>query len=109
MKKEATVLAGKLDLSDPAYVASRLDLMITNDSGPMHIAAAAGAPLTVIFGPEDPKLFGPFLPPDRFEIVRATTDCRPCTKKECDHMSCLKNIEREQVYDAALRILNQNK
>ena len=103
MKHDAVVLAGKLNLNDLAYIASHLDLMITNDSGPMHIAAAAGAPLVVIFGPSDPKIFGPRIPEERYDIVHANLDCQPCSKINCEHVTCLKEISPDDVFEAAIR------
>jgi lipopolysaccharide heptosyltransferase II len=105
MKHGATDLSGKLDLNGLAYAASRLDLMIANDSGPMHVAAAAGAPLVAIFGPQKPELFRPYVPEERYSIVRSQLDCVPCTKLECDHLSCMKDLSVETVFDAAAKML----
>ena len=56
MKNDVVNLAGKLTLNDLVYVIGRFDLLITNDSGPMHIGAAVGTRLVAVFGPEDPVL-----------------------------------------------------
>jgi ADP-heptose:LPS heptosyltransferase len=91
-------LAGRIGLSDLVYIISRLDLLITNDSGPMHIGAATGTPLVAIFGPEDPVIHGPCTDPELYRIVIEAVDCRPCKKSVCREMTCLEMIHPDDVY-----------
>ncbi|MBA2679553.1 MAG: lipopolysaccharide heptosyltransferase II, partial [Ktedonobacteraceae bacterium] len=95
-------LAGKTSLSQLAAVLQRADLLITGDSGPMHIAAAVGAPLIAIHGPTDPALSGPVSP--HATILRDPIWCSPCYKAkgapaDCRFYTtqCMKNISPEQV------------
>lgn len=105
MKHPVTNLAGKLSLNELAYVISRLDLFVTNDSGPMHIAAAVKTPVVALFGPEDPVYTKPYTSPDLYRIVQKELDCRPCTNKRCDRPICMESLKPEDVLQACLELL----
>ena len=105
MKHPVTNLAGKLSLNELAYVISRLDLLVTNDSGPMHIAAATKTPVVALFGPEDPIYTRPYTSPDLYRIVYRELDCRPCRKHHCDRPQCLELIETEEVLQKCFELL----
>ena len=105
MRHPATDLAGKLNLNELAYVVSRLDLLVTNDSGPMHMAAAVNTPQVAIFGPEEPEHFRPYAPADSYVIMHKPMDCRPCRTAACDHVSCLDKITADEVLAAAKTLL----
>jgi len=109
MKNDVVNLAGKLTLNDLVYVTSRFDLLITNDSGPMHIGAAVGTRLVAVFGPEDPVLMGPYSSPDLYRVVYINVSCRPCNKKRCDQPVCLDMITPDEVYEKCVELLNTNK
>jgi ADP-heptose:LPS heptosyltransferase len=106
MKHPATSLAGKLTLDELVYVMSRLDLLITNDSGPMHIAAAVKTPVVALFGPEDPVNFRPYTSPDKYRIVQGSVPCRPCTREKCAKPLCMEMVEPKEVLKACLELLN---
>lgn len=95
-------LAGKTSLSQLAAVLQKADLLITGDSGPMHIAGAVGTALIAIHGPTDPTLSGPVSP--HATILRDPIWCSPCYKAkgapaDCRFYTtqCMKNIPPEQV------------
>jgi ADP-heptose:LPS heptosyltransferase len=69
-------LAGTLDLPESAALLSRLAVMITGDTGPMHLAAAVGAPVVALFGPSNPIRYGPRAAAER--ILRVQLPCSPC-------------------------------
>lgn len=97
----ATNLAGKTDLFELAELYRRCAVLITNDSGPMHIAAAVGTPVVAIFGPTDPGLTGPY--GKQHIVLRAGIPCSPCLKDYCANpvqMECMKLITLEQVVAA---------
>ena len=100
-------LAGKTSVDALPYVMSRMDLLITNDSGPMHIAAATKTPLVALFGPEDPGLFGPYTSPERYRVIHKAVPCRPCGDKGCRSLSCLDLITVEEVLAACRELLQQ--
>jgi len=109
MKNDIVNLADKLTLNDLAYLISRFDLLITNDSGPMHIGAAVGTRLVAVFGPEDPVLMGPYSSPDLYRVVYKDVSCRPCNKKRCDQPVCLEMVTPEEVYEKCVELLNYPK
>jgi len=107
INNDAVNLSGQLSLNDLIYIISKLDLLVTNDSAPMHIAAAVKTPVVAIFGPEDPKLFGPYTTPDLYRIVYSDVVCRPCKKKDCKTPVCLDKITPEEVFNKCVDMLTQ--
>ena len=102
MHTQAFNLAGKTSLAQLAALLERVDLLITGDSGPMHIAAAVGTPLIAIHGPTDPALSGPVSP--HATIVRNDIWCSPCYKAkgapaDCRFYTtqCMKNVLPAQI------------
>jgi heptosyltransferase II len=98
-------LAGRTTLRELAAALKICDFVLTNDSGPMHLAAAVGAPLVAIFGSTSPELTGPVFSA-RARVVRGDAPCAPCFRRECPiDLRCLRSIETEQVVAAALECL----
>ncbi len=97
----AILACGKLNIKQFAALASVLNLFISADSGPMHIANAMGAKkIIALFGPTDPKLTGPY-PEDNVVIVRKTISCRiPCYEVNCPDNQCMKAITPDDVIAA---------
>ncbi|CAN5156953.1 glycosyltransferase family 9 protein [soil metagenome] len=96
-----TNLAGQTSLGGLAAVLSELDLFVTNDTGPGHIATALGVPSVTIFGPADFRRWAP-LDTSRHAVVRRQVECSPCPHRICpiDHR-CLSWIESPEVIAAA--------
>jgi lipopolysaccharide heptosyltransferase I len=97
-------LAGKTDLFELAELYRQCAVVITNDSGPMHLAAAVGTPVVAIFGASDPTLTGPY--GQHHVILRAGIPCSPCLKVRCANpvkMECMQRVTVEQVLEAAQR------
>jgi ADP-heptose:LPS heptosyltransferase len=107
MKNGATDLSGRLSLDALVFVISKLDLLITNDSAAMHMAAALGTNQVAIFGPENPALFHPYAAPPKYRIVRKETECSPCLKNDCAHPRCLDAVSVDDVFKAASQFLEQ--
>ena len=97
-------LVGKTSLRQLMAILARCDLLVTNDSGPMHVAAALGTAVAAIFGPTDPTTTSPFSPSSR--LVRKAVDCSPCLLRDCpsDHR-CMSEIAVEDVLEAAEGLL----
>ncbi|OPL15753.1 MAG: hypothetical protein AVO39_07285 [delta proteobacterium MLS_D] len=91
-------LAGKTSLRELARLYERAALVISTDSGPMHLAAAVGTPTVAIFGPTDPARTGPF--GDGHHVIRTGIECSPCFRKVCDSGACMAGITIDAVFDA---------
>jgi heptosyltransferase-2 len=104
MRVRPYVLTGRTDLSQTSAVLAAADLLVTNDTGPAHVAAAVGCPVVVIFGPTDPRTTRPFSA--AAEVVRRPPDCAPCMLRDCpiDHR-CMTAVTPEEVYESAARAL----
>ncbi len=100
MRETPRVLAGETSLTDLVGVLGRLRLFVTNDSGPMHVAAALGVPVVAVFGSTDWRETAP--QSERHALVRHEVECAPCLLRECpiDHR-CMRRIETEDVVAAA--------
>ena len=92
----AVSLAGKTNLRELIAIISRANFIVSNDSGPMHIAAALNVPVFAIFGPTDPSRTGPY--GKGHTIIREDILCSPCFRKSCDEMKCMKDLSVEKVY-----------
>jgi 3-deoxy-D-manno-octulosonic-acid transferase/heptosyltransferase-1 len=97
MKTTPLDLAGQTSLKALAYLYSKCHLLITTDTGPMHMAAAMGCPVVALFGPTAPWRTGPYGKGHR--VIREELECSPCFKKKCDHLSCMKDITVGRVFD----------
>jgi lipopolysaccharide heptosyltransferase I len=98
-------LMGELSLPEVAVFLRAADLFVGNDSGLMHMAAAAGTPTVAVFGPTDPARTGPYT--DRARVVTAGVDCRPCFRKRCDDLRCLSGLTPEILVGACRELLDQ--
>jgi heptosyltransferase-2 len=104
MRRGAAVLNGETSLETLLGVIAESALVLTNDSGPMHISAALGVPTVAVFGPTDDIVTGPCGP--RSRVVREPVDCSPCMLRECpiDHR-CMTRVTAEAVCRAAREVL----
>lgn len=100
MNQRAVNLTGKTTLAELVAILSLVNMLVTNDTGPAHIAAALGRPTLVIFGPTNPLTTRPFSP--YAEIIREPPDCAPCMLRDCpiDHR-CMTAITPEDVFARA--------
>ena len=103
MTINAVDMAGETTLKELAYLYSKCDLLVTTDSGPMHIAAAMGCPTVALFGPTAPWRTGPY--GSGHVIIRDEIKCSPCFKKKCHHMTCMKNITVDMVFDRVMELM----
>ena len=107
-------LSGTVDLPSLAAVVELLDVFITGDTGPMHLAAAVQTPVVAVFGPSDPARYGPRDPMHR--IVRIDLPCSPCNRirlppERCaGHIpDCSTGIDVDAVYLAVTATLEQTR
>jgi ADP-heptose:LPS heptosyltransferase len=104
--------SGDIDLLELAAMLQHLDLLVTGDTGPLHLAYTVGTPVVAVFGPSAPQRYGPMGPADR--IVRVDLPCSPCNRirqppSRCvGHTpDCLMGVSADAVFDAALSVLDQ--
>jgi heptosyltransferase-2 len=90
-------LCGETQLNEAIDILDSADIVISNDSGLMHIASALQKPLIAIYGPTSPD-FTPPLAPDA-NIVQIDVECGPCFQRECPekHHQCMQQISSERV------------
>jgi heptosyltransferase-2 len=97
-------LAGKTTLLELCALIKSCALLITNDTGPMHIASALGTPLVAIFGSTSPELTGPL--GTRSLVVRHPVECSPCFLRECPiDFRCMESITAGNALDAVMKQL----
>ncbi len=105
-------LVGQCSLRVTMALLKRCSLFVGNDSGIMHLAAAAGIPLVALFGPQSPVKFGPWS--DRASVVYKQFPCSPCRQKfftECEpslrqRPACIEEISVEEVFHEGMRLLS---
>jgi len=102
-------LAGKTTINDLVNRISTLDLFITGDSGPMHIAAAFHIPTISIFGPTKSDETSPWMNPKSL-IIKKDLECQPCMKRTCPlgHHQCMNEIKSQDVIKKSLRLLSSS-
>ena len=109
------VLAGRTSLGQLAALYERCSLVLGGDSGPLHLAAAVGTPTLRLYGPTDPRLFGPWGDLDRHTVVQAGLACQPCgnlVAPPCGARStpaCLRVVSAEQVLGVAVERLGRTR
>ncbi|MBU6411295.1 MAG: glycosyltransferase family 9 protein [Verrucomicrobia bacterium] len=102
-------LCGRLSLPQMIEWLRLADLMITNDTGPMHVAAALGTPVIALFGPTEPRRTGPY--GQLHGVLRVELPCSPCLKPRCawkNPVECLTAIPPESVLQAARKKLSSS-
>lgn len=101
------ILAGDTSLAEAVDLMAQVNVVVSNDSGLMHIAAALGRPLVAVYGSTSPS----FTPPlgEQVEICRLGLECSPCFERECplQHLNCLRQLPASTVFSAVQRVMPQ--
>ena len=103
--------AGKTSFKELITLYSISDLLITNDSGPVHFASPTEIPIVALFGPETPKIFGPMSP--KAKVISLELACSPCIsvfnqkKSSCRDNQCMKQISVQMVVKETQKILRK--
>lgn len=106
VEKNVFILSGKIPLGVLPAVLEKAALLITNDSGPAHIARAVGTPIVILAGPSFPAFFS-IQGRNEARVIHHPVSCAPCLKVSCDKMDCWKAITVEEVVDAASQLLRR--
>lgn len=113
MKAEPVVATGRLSLLGSAAAVENCRLMVSNDSGLMHLAAAVGTPLVALFGPTSTDKNSPWTAPDKARVVKADAQCSPCFELgmpiKCEDPHCMRSITVERVWEAVQELLGEKR
>jgi ADP-heptose:LPS heptosyltransferase len=102
------ILSGKTPLAVLPAVLAKASLVLTNDSGPAHIARAVGSPVVILAGPSAPAFFS-IQGKNESSVIYHPVSCAPCLRVSCDKMDCWKAISVEEVVEAISKILKKKK
>jgi lipopolysaccharide heptosyltransferase II len=107
LKDDIADLSGKTTLCQLTALLKHCDLLITNDSAPLHIAGAVGTKVLAIFGPTNPEDYGPTGGEDC--VVKRKLHCSPCGKAQCgfEH-ECMRDIKADEVFNVAKKMLRKH-
>ena len=97
------MLVGKTDLLEAVYILSSAAVVISNDSGLMHIASAVKSKkLVALFGSSSPKYTAPLSSEEQNTVIYKSLNCSPCFKRECPlrHFDCMTKITPIEVYSS---------
>jgi ADP-heptose:LPS heptosyltransferase len=100
-------LAPPMTLKELGALLSKCDLVVANDSGPMHIAAAVGAPTVGLFGPTRWQLQGPY-GASHAAAYSPDVDCLGCNRMECRNMACMERLGVDAVLEVAAGVMRKN-
>ncbi|HMU53884.1 MAG TPA: lipopolysaccharide heptosyltransferase II [Nitrospira sp.] len=98
------VLSGATTIRELMAAVKRCAVLVTNDTGPMHVGSAFGVPIVAVFGPTDWRTTSPY--GAGHALIRHPVECAPCLLRECpiDHR-CMTGVSADQVYDAAAKLI----
>jgi len=105
MTNKGINLGGQTSLLELACLYKKAQMVISTDSGPMHLAAAVETPVIALFGPTDPARTGPY--GAGHNIIKAELSCNPCFLKKCSTRKCMADISPQQVFAAVKKILTK--
>ena len=104
-KAKVVDLSGKTTPGTLTEIIRRAELLLCNDSGPMHLAAAVGTPVTALFGPTDPELTGPY--GKNCRVLQPELNCIKCFHKNCPTEECHLKISPETAVSAIMEQLRK--
>ncbi|MBD3272262.1 MAG: hypothetical protein GF384_06975 [Elusimicrobia bacterium] len=109
MRKKPIIAAGRTSLIETATLLKQCNLVVSNDSGAMHIAAAVQTPVVALFGPGDYHRIRPYINPEKYAIVSKNVPCAPCYKETCAMHACMRSITVDDVFRAVMELLGSKK
>ena len=98
-KNRVLNLAGIFNIRQAAALIDRLDILVTPDTGPLHIAAALKTPTIALFAVADPKTSNPDFDEEVHKFVKKDRTCNPCLGKRCKYQKCMLQISAKEIYE----------
>ncbi len=95
-----------LSLRKLAAILYHINVFVSNDCGPMHLAPAVGTPTVGIFGPGEPEIWFPYSPNNGHRLVFHQIDCSRCHRDLCPKMECMQSITSDMVFKAVMDTIN---
>lgn len=107
MKQEPLDFVGTFNVRQLATFLKRCRLLISPDSGTVHVASALAVPMVVLFGPGEYERYRPYGNEEKTIVIRKAVECAPCFKLRCSNKKCMKLITPEEVFQAAKQLLEK--
>jgi ADP-heptose:LPS heptosyltransferase len=105
--EETPVIAPPTDLKELFYLLGKATIYLGNDTGPMHMAAAAQTGVVALFGPTDPARVGPWTKKSRVVTLKDLCDKWPCERRKCSTPDCITRIDPDDVLEAAMDLIEE--
>ncbi|MBI3755204.1 MAG: glycosyltransferase family 9 protein [Deltaproteobacteria bacterium] len=102
---KAVVSAGKLPLKRMPALVKQFRLLITGDTGVMHVAVAVGTSVVALYAVADGRRTGPYYDLERHRVIQKWKTCDPCVSKKCEYQKCMENISVDEVFKAVIDII----
>jgi ADP-heptose:LPS heptosyltransferase len=99
------VPAGKLPLRQVPALVKQVKVLVTGDTGIMHIAIAVGTSVVALYAVADYRITGPYYDLDKHRVIQKWRTCDPCVSKKCEYQKCMENISVNEVFDAVTDII----
>jgi ADP-heptose:LPS heptosyltransferase len=97
--EKAVVSAGQIPLKYLPSLLERIKVLVTGDTGTMHLAVASGTPVVALFAVSDPKRSGPYYDLEKHTVIKKDRTCEPCLSKKCKYQKCMEQISVDEVYN----------
>ena len=110
MSHKPLIFPEQLSLNKLAALIKHSHLFIGSDSAPLHLANLLGVNVLGLYGPKDPAVYSPYLPPDtahKVVIIRKDLPCSPCQKRRCDKPVCMESITVEDVFQKSIQMMGK--
>jgi ADP-heptose:LPS heptosyltransferase len=107
MRQKPLDFVGTFNARELAVFLKRCRLLISPDSGPVHIASALGVPTVVLFGPGEYVRYRPYGNAEKTIVIKKEIECSPCFKNVCRNNKCMKLIAPEEIFEAVKQLLER--
>lgn len=102
------VSAGRMPLQFVPALLKRLRVLVTGDTGMMHMAIAVGTPVVALFAVSDARRSGPYYDREKHKVIQREKTCEPCISKKCTYQRCMENISVDEVFRSAIDVIRNS-